>query len=307
MLRSMSLLIFIILMGLISLADSLIAQPNPPVSPLFATPTRALIPTATPLPTLIPLPLPTVANYFQSIKIKPRCTPTAAYQRCYDPILDLLFEYPEAWGTINGTLGSAVDAPSDSGAAGYIYSYEFSYRFTESQLNGLTTIIANGISHDFSRPTDGPVYGLGSFNGRSTSEFCQIFSYPNSCLVIKPGVVVVFLFPPAVHFCELGFMIPPPTGFIYIDLPDWRLISGFMFAYPLLSLAEEKSLYGILGIGPGMVPTKCSDPQAQAQFDQEVSKLADAIAAGTANDGIIQRVNGLTRLANSIQGQESSR
>jgi hypothetical protein len=322
--KPLILIVFIAIIALTRCFAQAVPQPKPPVSPLLGTPTRPLMPTytptattpptRTPVPTVMSFPTPTATTYAQFIKVKPACISTNGFSQCDDPILGISFEYPTEWGEITGTLGNAIFAMKMVGSglskyeyAGYVYSYAFSRNFPEPQLNGITTIPAVGRSSSFSIPRDGSVYDFGGFAGQDTNGVCKNFSSPNLCRVIKAGVVIAFLLPKAEYECKVPFLTPPPTGFVYINLPSRQLINGFMFAYPLLSLTEEKSLYGILGIGQNNATNKCEDIQAQKQFDEQISKLANELAAGNVPDNISQKVNMLIRLAKSIQGQETSR
>ncbi|MCX6045011.1 MAG: hypothetical protein NT075_07845 [Chloroflexi bacterium] len=322
MLNKLIFIPLLIMLYLTSCADRFVPEPNPPISPLLAIPTHHLVPTytptatftPTPLPTVTPMPVTTAVSYSQFIKLKPTCNSAQNYTQCHDPLLDISFEYPTEWGNITATLGNAIFGMQMSGSdlssyeyAGYTYAYDFGHHFAEPQLTGVTNIIATGRSSVFSVPRDGSAYNFGGFAEQDTNEFCKNSSNPHLCRVIKSGVIVAFSFPKAEYFCIMSFAIPPPTGFVYINLPNRRLINGFMFAYPLLSLTEEKSLYGILGIEQNITTNKCDDIQAKKQFDQRVEKLVNEITAGNADDDILQRVNKLTRLANSIEGQETSR
>lgn len=293
--------------------------PNPPVSPLLATPTRHLVPTYTPtateVPIATPVPAPTVATYARAIKLKPDCSSSEDYIKCHDPILDLAFEYPREWGNITATLSNAVFAMGMQGNdlsayeyAGYAYEYDFSAHFSDAELvNGVTTVVAIGRSNVFAVGRDGPSYDFGGFDQQDTSSFCAQFSYPNLCRVIKAGVVVAFSFPKAEYECRFAYVIPPPMGWVYINLPKRRLINGFIFAYPLLTLTEEKALYMTLGIHQSNMTDKCNDIQAQKQFDEQIDKLADEIILGNADNTLMEKVNMLVRLANSIEGEETSR
>lgn len=323
--KPLILIVFIAIIALTSCSEQTVPQPELPVSPLLGTATRPLVPTYTPTATFtptsmptetpIPLPTPTAIVNGEFIKVKPTCIQIADYSQCYDPILDISFEQPLEWGEITATLSNVtyglngiIIAPAKAKYLGYVYSYEFSYHFPESRLNGITTVVANGRSNTFAIPREGSVYDFGGFDKQDTSNFCSNFSNPSFCRIIKAGVVVAFSFPAkAEYLCTTAFMVPPPTGLVYINLPNRRLINGFIFAYPLLSLPEEKSLYVILGIGQNDATNKCEDIEAQKQFDEQISKLANELVAGNAPDDVTQKVNMLIRLANSIQGQETSR
>jgi len=288
--------------------------PTPTVSPLLVMSTRQLEPTftpmatstSTPMPPPPPTPIPTAARH--SITIIPKCTPFGSYTQCYDPILDISFEYPAKWGIIFATLNSPTDINNNSGHIGHAYEYRFSLSLGESQLNRIRTGLAGGRSSDYSEPRGGDVTDFYGFGKVSTQVFCKNIPEPSICEVIKPGVAVGFLLPRAQDLCNTpSFMSSPIGSFLYINLPKQRLINGFVFVYPLLPTEQEASLYSILGIKHGVATEKCREAQLQDQFDQKINKLRNEILSRTGSDDILQSVNTLIRLANSIEGQETSK
>lgn len=244
------------------------------------TPTVASIATVTPT---VPVTTSAAAELTQ-VKVMGAdglitCLPEGEFMRCHDSFLDLDYEYPAFLGQITG--GSL----RPGGYAGQGYGYELDDATGYSDMGGR--------SRDYSEGR-GPMFtDQGGFCNSPVESRCH-FLRADLCETVKPGVVLMGIFPKARSFCVTHYNFGvSPALIVVADLPMHPTIHGMAFASFLLPPDAEANYK----------PTdqNCST-EAQATYDRQMEEMRQAVQAGTAEPGIQARYDAMMRLAESISG-----
>ncbi len=235
--------------------------------------------TITPGPTFTPTaPLPV---------LRLSCSTEGKATTCTDHLLRIRFEYPAEWGEIEPMI-------SHGGYAGYAYGYSFTNREVVDEIN----VGAGGRSSDFS---EGRGAFITDYRGMPGQLDCSTEIYqPGLCQAIAPQVLLTYEFPEARWVCEPG----PGTRFkpiaiIKINLPQNKIINGFIFVSQFLSPTMQQELDRIINPLHGS-PSGCEEPR-MAQFDAKVHEIMGLIQSGNLDTESEKQLRWLMRLARSIK------
>lgn len=269
-------------------ADIATAVTTPPLDVVSVMVTVSPLPTATPIPTVEPLSVSTPTATAspppqpEGLNIVPQCKSEGDPITCFDDLLHISFAYPARWGELRAYLRKGW-------SAGFLYGYFFSAQFTLQEQPD-----AGGLSSSFAEPRGG---GLSDFWGFTTSsqQMCDEQPHAVLCRVIKPGVIVSLYFPIAEQLCAppapYGFT-GSSTGAVFVNLPEPNLINGFVFYARFIDEEQLKALDGY----------KDCTAEGQQRFDASVQTLIQQVQAGSAPPEMMERVNTMYQLAESLEG-----
>ena len=228
------------------------------------------------------------------------CMPVGKFtDRCVDEVLQVVFEYPAAWGAITAHLRK-------SAMTGYAYDYTLNGK----SVSDSAPFMAGGRSKDFTEgrggmPTDFAGYGQGGLQvpAGCDSDWHKSFAL---CKSASPDVAWMIDLPSAASLCANaggpGSFLTPIFR-IEINLPKNPSINGFVFQSPFISaqLADQlkNDLYPLIGLGADMLPTKCAAADQQA-FDTQRMVYIKQFTKRTADPETQTTLDELTRLATSI-------
>lgn len=291
-------LLAVILFSGCNMPNSQAAATPPPLQAADTqTPTILLMPTDPPTatPGVIVTPPPRATS-----DGKLTCAPVSkSTDRCVDEVLQVVFEYPAAWGAITAHLRK-------SAMTGYAYDYTLNGK----SISDSAPFMAGGRSKDFTEgrggmPTDFAGYGQGGLQvpAGCDSDWHKSFAL---CKAVGPNVAWMIDLPSAASLCANaggpGFSLTPIFR-IEINLPKNPSINGFVFQAPFISaqFADrlKSDLYPLIGLGADMLPTKC-DAASQQAFDTQRMVYIKQFTKRTADPETQATLDELTRLATSI-------
>ena len=246
-------------------------------------PRRTNTPAATSTPTSTP-PIPLVSLLRQT---------GGVYSTWQDDILDIRFEIPLQWGSIEARI-----LPGERGLA-YIYS------FPDMQESQPKALAAGGISTDYLMGRGGTWSDFRGYGQSDENRMCAAsYRSPAICKQVQPGVAFSIDFPDAQYICEPGpGSIGAPLAFVEISLPDNPHINGFVFVSEFLSpeLADEIASARRYFLGnQGVSPAEKCDPESQAAFDEWMAGFARRIESGDVDQETALSLSRLEHLAHSI-------
>ena len=256
-------------------ADIATAVTTPPLDVVSVMVTVSPLPTATPVPTVEPLLMPSP----DTLVIIPYCEAEGESIKCYDDVLDISFSYPATWGEVSAILRKG-------GYSGFAYDYFFWNDLQQGHPN------AGGRSGSFSEGRGRMFTDFWGFTTPS-QQMCDEQTQDVLCKVVKPGVVVGLYFPRADFFCD-----DTPTFFgsgdaaVFVNLPEPNLINGFVFNARFIDEEQLKALEGY----------KDCTAEGQQRFDASVQGLIQQVQAGSAPPEMMERVNTMYQLAESLEG-----
>ncbi|MGC1376404.1 MAG: hypothetical protein WA821_09280, partial [Anaerolineales bacterium] len=241
-------LLAVILFSGCNMPNSQAAATPPPLQAADTqTPTILLMPTDPPTatPGVIVTPPPRATS-----DGKLTCAPVSkSTDRCVDEVLQVVFEYPAAWGAITAHLRK-------SAMTGYAYDYTLNGK----SISDSAPFMAGGRSKDFTEgrggmPTDFAGYGQGGLQvpAGCDSDWHKSFAL---CKAVGPNVAWMIDLPSAASLCANaggpGFSLTPIFR-IEINLPKNPSINGFVFQAPFISaqFADrlKSVLYPLIGVG----------------------------------------------------------
>jgi hypothetical protein len=265
------------------------AVTTPPQEIVSVVATVSPLPTATTVPTVEPSPVPTpitssgLVPYPDTLVIIPQCQVEGALINCHDDVLHVSFSYPATWGEVSARLGKG-------GYSGLAYKYSFlgDSQATQAYPN------AGGRSSNFSEGRGRIATDFWGFTAPS-QQMCDEQTQDVLCRVVKPGVVVGLYFPIAEQLCA-----PPAPYFftgsgdagVFVNLPEPSLINGFVFITRFIDEEQLKALDGY---------QDCT-AEGQERFDASIHTLMQQVQSGSAPPEVMERVNTVYRLAESLEG-----
>jgi hypothetical protein len=215
------------------------------------------------------------------------------YSTWHDDILDITFDIPVSWGTIEPGLFH--------GDTGWGYYYTFS-----NTAKGNSPIIeAGGRSADFVMGRGSTWSDFSGYAAGDASNMCVINPYqPSLCKQIQPNVALYMRFPSADFFCERGpGSVGEPVAVVEINLAESQYINGFVFVAKFLSPEMQGEIaaagrYFLRDLG-GYRPEKC-DADSQAAYNQWMDGFVSRVHKGDVDRETALNLDRLEHLARSI-------
>ena len=223
-------------------------------------PTKTLTPSPgeiTPTATDIPTQTPTLISNSQTESIihQPKliskwnlkCSSLDKFTQCVDDVLNIEFTYPANWGEIEGVLRTG-------GYSGYAYDYYFDGK----SISETEPLVGRWKKQRFFQkvgvacPRILPGMEIKACNYKKSCDpiLKDLFPY---CQKVSSNVTWMIRIPNSQYICESapGFYTTPVFR-IEIDLPENRMINGFVFEAPFFSEKFsneiENELYPLLGL-----------------------------------------------------------
>ena len=255
--------------------------PNPTI-PLTLTET----PTSEPTITLTSTYETAQRTPVEQIPYSLDCKPAGTLIHCHDTLLKMSFDYaPGMWKVIQPKLEWGY-------GAGYVYGY-----FPKDHPDWP---IAAGISRDYSAGREGTDFdfGAGNTSEETVGEQCEGYDV---CFEVKPGVVMI-VSPPIGQFCQIGKTVInwPPYILVHIQLPENKVINGFVFSKYFTTEQATTKLNELVGLAAGDIFPHCTD----TTIPTYKAVMADLVAgknSGFMDNTSLDNFRNILLLAESIE------
>lgn len=290
---------FILIIVLLVGCQAITFEPPTIIAPANISATSTQSPAVALIASLTLTPQPTLRQSELISKGKLDCLLEDTFTKCVDNVLNIEFEYPTTWNEIEAVLRTG-------GYSGYAYDYYYGGK----TIAETEPLVAGGRSKDFSEGRGGmstDFAGYGDVGLQFKKKACDSIwndSFP-ICQEVTAGVAWMIQFPNAKYICNSapGFYTKPIFR-IEVNLPNNPTVNGFVFEAPFLSeklsIQVKNDLYPLLGLGPDMFPTKCSDADQKA-FDAKLIAFVEMINMKTTDRETQRKLDELIHLATSIQ------
>lgn len=254
-----------------STAAGVVVTPTFNSYPALIETISTVMPVGYPPPTIIPTPTMEQATpapfSFPTLEALPRedsltytpiCITGTKFTKCTDEILGLEYEYPNAWGSVTGRFRQ-----------GQGEGYAYDYRFNEGVYSG-------GRSRGFWE-------GRGSvFMDFPGGSVCGWPNHPPTiiCEGLQSNVTLALSFPSALEVCDRESWFPmEPFAIVGVDLPNGKIITGFMFGTRFLGDDWNEKLRSNFKWENSSTPV--CDPSGNLAYDTMLDELVQNIRDGT--------------------------